>query len=73
MGRIRTIVKVEPMPKKYLNTQEAMKYLGCGEKFIRGLREKNLIRAFRLTNKTFLYDLESIDRFVKSRECTFIE
>ena len=69
MGRTRQTLKVEPIRKKYLNIQEAMNYLGCGEKFI---RNNNLIRAFRLTDKTFLYDVDSIDRYVESRECTHV-
>ncbi|OUP32016.1 helix-turn-helix domain-containing protein [Bacteroides sp. An19] len=72
MGRTRQTLKVEPIRKKYLNIQEAMNYLGCGEKFIRNLKDNNLIRAFRLTDKTFLYDVDSIDRYVESRECTHV-
>lgn len=72
MGRTRQTLKVEPVRKKYLNIQEAMNYLGCGEKFIRNLRNNNLIRAFQITDKTFLYDVESIDKYVESRECTHV-
>lgn len=68
MGRTRIYGKVESVPKKYLNMQEAVNYLGVSEDTIRELRKKNLIKAYEIKNRFYLYDLESIDRFVQSRD-----
>ena len=43
MGRTRATVKVEPAPKRWLNKQEAMSYLGCGEDFLEKLRNEALV------------------------------
>lgn len=68
MGRTRIYGKVESVPKKYLNLQETVNYLGVSEDTIRELRNKNLIKAYEIKNRFYLYDLDSIDRFVQSRD-----
>lgn len=65
MGRTRQIVKVEPVEKKWLNKDEAMKYLGCSETFLRRLRDTASISFARYGNKMYWYDLASIDRFLQ--------
>lgn len=63
MGRIRTTVKVEPAPKRWLNKQEAMAYLGVGEDFLDRLRNEALV-SFSQFGRKIWYDMASLDRFV---------
>lgn len=63
MGRIRTTVKVEPAPKRWLNKQEAMDYLGVGEDFLDRLRNEALV-SFSQFGRKIWYDMASLDRFV---------
>lgn len=64
MGRTRTTVKVVPAPKRWLNKQEAMYYLGCGEDFLDRLRNEALVSFSQFGSRIIWYDLASIDRFV---------
>jgi len=68
MGRTRIMAKVESVPKKYMSLKEVIGYLGVSEDTVRVLRDSGLIRAFKITNKIYLYELNSIDRFVESRD-----
>ena len=54
MPRIRQIVQVEPVPKKWLNKEEAKKYLGCTDKFLQTLRNEAQITFARYGSKTHL-------------------
>ena len=60
--------KVEPVTKKWLSREEAMKYLGCSEKFLRTLRDKALVSFARYGNKMYWYELSSIERFLKNNK-----
>ena len=40
MGRTKLQAKVEPAPKRWLNKQEAMAYLGVGEDYLSKLRNE---------------------------------
>ena len=64
MGRTRAIVKVEPTPKRWLNKQEAMSYLGCGEDFLEKLRNEALVSFSQFGSRMIWYDIASLDRFV---------
>lgn len=61
----RRIGKVEPIQKTWLSKEEAMKYLGCGEKFLRSLRQNAEINFSQLGGKMFWYELQSINRFIE--------
>lgn len=63
MGRTRATVKVEPAPKRWLNKQEAMAYLGVGEDYLQKLRN-NAEVSFSQKDKMIWYDLTSLDKFV---------
>lgn len=67
MGRERIIWKVVDVQKKYMSLQETMKYLGVSEDTVRKLRNNCLIKSFKIDERTYLYDLASIDKFVESR------
>lgn len=64
MARIKTTVKVEPAPKRWLNKQEAMAYLGCSEDFLDRLRNEALVSFSQFGSRMIWYDLASIDKFV---------
>lgn len=64
MGRTRTTVKVEPAPKRWLNKQEAMAYLGVGEDFLDRLRNEALVSFSQFGSRMIWYDIASLDRFV---------
>lgn len=68
MGRTRIFGKVEKVQKKYLSLQETVNYLGVSEDIVRELRNSNLIKAYMINKKVYIYDLDSIDRFVQSRD-----
>lgn len=63
MGRTKLQAKVEPAPKRWLNKQEAMAYLGVGEDYLQKLRENAEI-SFSKKDRMIWYDLASLDRFV---------
>ena len=59
---------MEKVQKKYLSLQETVNYLGVSEDIVRELRNSNLIKAYMINKKVYIYDLDSIDRFVQSRD-----
>ncbi len=63
MGRTKLTAKVELVQKRWLNKEEAMGYLGCGEDFLKDLRDKAELSYSKYGNKIW-YDLSSIDRFL---------
>lgn len=63
MARSRIQTKVEAVPKRWLNKQEAMAYLGVGEDYLVRLRNEAKI-SFSQEGRMIWYDLSSIDRFV---------
>ena len=63
-----TIAKVEPIQKKWLSKEEAMKYLGCSETFLKKLRNDALVSFSRFGGKMYWYDLASIERFISKNK-----
>ena len=63
MGRTRTTVKIESAPKRWLNKQEAMAYLGVGEDYLSKLRN-NADISFSQDGRMIWYDIASLDRFI---------
>ena len=63
MARSRIQTKVEAVPKRWLNKQEAMAYLGVGEDDLARLRNEAKISCSQ-EGRMIWYDLSSIDRFV---------
>lgn len=63
MARPRKTVKVEPVEKKWLNKQEAIAYLGCGERYLTKLRDEAKV-SFSRDGKMIWYDLKSLDQFI---------
>ena len=67
MGRTRTTVKVEPVPKRWLNKQEAMSYLGVGEDYLTKLRNEAKIHFYMASDgKKIWYEQKELDRYVQS-------
>lgn len=65
MPRPKTITQVQPLQKRWLSKEEAKKYLGCTDRFLRILRDEAQITFARYGNKMYWYELESIDRFLQ--------
>ncbi len=63
MARTKLQAKVEPVPKRWLNKQEAMAYLGVSEDYLTKLREDAEV-SFSQVGKMIWYELASLDRFV---------
>lgn len=56
--------KVEPVPKRWLNKDEAMAYLGVSDDFLKRLRDEALVSFSQFGNRQIWYDLASLDRFI---------
>lgn len=56
--------KVMPIKKRWLNTQEAMRYLGCSRKYLAQLRDSGEIRYSMYNNRAVWHDVDSIDYFI---------
>lgn len=56
-------LKVSEAPKRWLNNEEAAKYLGCKTRFLQYLRSEGKIRFYKLGGLV-LYDINDIDRLV---------
>lgn len=63
MARTKLQAKVEQVPKRWLNKQEAMAYLGVSEDYLTKLREDAEV-SFSQVGKMIWYELASLDRFV---------
>lgn len=63
MGRTKMQAKIELVPKRWLNKQEAMAYLGVGEDYLTKLRNNAEI-SFSQDGRMIWYELASLDRFV---------
>lgn len=63
MGRTKVQAKIEPVPKRWLNKQEAMAYLGVGEDYLTKLRN-NAEVSFSQDGRMIWYELASLDQFV---------
>jgi len=63
MARPRKTVKVEAIEKRWLNKQEALAYLGCGERYLAKLRDEAKV-SFSRDGKMIWYDLRSLDLFI---------
>lgn len=64
MGRTKTVAKVVPADKVWMNKQEAMAYLGVGEDFLQMLRDKNLVRFYPFSSRMIWYNKVKLDKFV---------
>ena len=51
-----------------LNDEEARQVLGCTPRKLKELRQRRLIKFYRLGHKTVSYDRVSLERYLKSRE-----
>lgn len=58
-------MQVQPVQKRWLNKEEAMKYLGCSADFLQTLREEAQITFARYGSKMYWYELSSLDRFLQ--------
>lgn len=67
MGRPKKVFKVEPVEKKWLNKQEALAYLGCGESYLTKLRDDAKV-SFSRDGKMIWYDLRSLDLFISKNK-----
>lgn len=65
MGRTKTTIKVESAPKRWLNKQEAMVYLGVGEDYLTKLRSEAKVR-FYMDGKKIWYEQKELDRYIES-------
>lgn len=65
MGRTKKAVQIEPIPKKWLNKEEAKKYLGCSDDLLEKLRNECQVTFARYGGRTYWYELSSIDRFLE--------
>jgi DNA binding domain, excisionase family len=58
-----TIFNIEKTPKRWLNTAEAGKYLGCKERFLRNLRSTGQLHFYKIGGHV-LYDIADLDKLV---------
>ena len=56
-------LKVSESPKRWLNNEEAAKYLGCKKTLLHNLRISGKIRFYKVGGLV-LYDINDIDRLV---------
>ena len=54
---------IEKVAKRWLNTSEAEKYLGCKERFLRNLRSTGQLRFYKIGGH-ILYDISDLDKLV---------
>jgi len=52
----------------YFTKAEAADYLRCSQRMIDYARERNDLRAYRLTAKKLLFAREDLDRFVRGKQ-----
>lgn len=58
-------ISVQPI---WLSTSKAKEYLGCSDRFLKGLRDKGLISFSRFGNKMFWYKYESLNKFLEKNK-----
>lgn len=56
--------KVREIEKEWLSSDEAKRYLGVSDGFLRAIRNDGLVRVSRVRNKWF-YEKASIDRMLQ--------
>lgn len=56
-------LKVSEIPKRWLNSEEAARYLGCKDRLLQYLRSSGKIRFYKLGGLV-LYDINDIDRLI---------
>lgn len=54
---------VDKIQKRWLNSSEAEKYLGCKERFLRNLRSTGQLRFYKIGGHV-LYDVNDLDKLV---------
>lgn len=63
----KTLAKVSPAPKRWLSTEELMRYLDCSRDFIERIRESPIVVVCKVGAK-YLYEINSIDRYILSQK-----
>lgn len=63
MPRKRLSLQVESVQKRWLNKEEAMKYLGVSDKYLKKLRDEAML-SFSMYGNMIWYDINSIDKFI---------
>lgn len=54
---------VNEIPKRWLNSHEAERYLGCKERFLRNLRQTGQLRFYKVGGHV-LYEVSDLDKIV---------
>nr|WP_314664375.1 helix-turn-helix domain-containing protein [uncultured Prevotella sp.] len=54
---------VNEVPKRWLNSHEAERYLGCKERFLRNLRQTGQLRFYKVGGH-ILYEVNDLDKLV---------
>ena len=63
----KTISQVSPAPKRWLSTDELMKYLDCSRDLIEHIRESPMVVVCKIGAK-YLYEINSIDKYILSQK-----
>ena len=63
----KSLSTVSPAPKRWLSTKELMKYLDCSQDLIENIRQSPIVIVCKVGAK-YLYDINSIDKFVLSNK-----
>ena len=64
MPRTRISAKVETIQPKWINKEEAMRYLGKSEKFLKTLRDEAEVSFSQYRNEIW-YEVKSLDKFLE--------
>lgn len=59
----KQLVQVAAAPKRWLSTEEVMKYLDCSADVVEKLREDPMVVVAKLGRK-YLHELGSIDKYL---------
>ena len=63
----KTLAQVSPAPKRWLSTDELMKYLDCSRELIEHIRESPMVVVCKIGAK-YLYEINSIDKYILSQK-----
>lgn len=65
----RKVGKVESVPKVWLSRKEAAAYLGVTTELLRTKIDFSpLIELYQLEDRTFVYNINDLDRYVRSKK-----
>lgn len=62
--RQKKVGQIQEVEKVWLNTEEAMKYLGCSPEFLKKIRDKGEVTYSQYGGKALWYLKASIDQFL---------